>query len=297
MTGKQTLIAAVAASFVAFSANASTTDPIAQLIHFDELTSNAILEQYITEDKNFVVDAIDVTEVKPKTTPATYTYSDGKVNPQSGNCAPSTDSNPSNCIIESSQGQIFTLKHDSGASGVLANYGAQAEDTFDFLGFYFELTGNGGSCSGITGGSASCTNFLTISAYSIGADPTSDSALGSLTWFAGLTDNNQYLSYAPSGGNVGASEPVGFSNQGYYVNLQSFSLWENVGLITFQSGSYAQIRLDCISVASDNSTTSPYNTDTACGLGTTTVVPLPAAGWLMLAGIGGLVALRRKKDV
>ncbi len=29
--------------------------------------------------------------------------------------------------------------------------------------------------------------------------------------------------------------------------------------------------------------------------GQTTVVPLPAAGWLMLAGIGGLAALRRKK--
>jgi hypothetical protein len=31
------------------------------------------------------------------------------------------------------------------------------------------------------------------------------------------------------------------------------------------------------------------------GRGTPNVVPLPAAGWLLLAGVGGLVAMRRKK--
>jgi hypothetical protein len=39
----------------------------------------------------------------------------------------------------------------------------------------------------------------------------------------------------------------------------------------------------------DISHVSFYNT------GTPGVVPLPAAGWLLLAGVGGLVAMRRKK--
>lgn len=181
-------------------------------------------------------------------------------------CADTTEaSGNGSCLIEGKQGVMPTMTRLSG------------DGTFSLDGFYFLLTGKGtGSENAITATAYSLTNVL----------------LGAVTFQLGgiYGEVTQYLDGAAAGPLV--------KNTGYLADLTGLSQFQNVGKITFSAATSAQVRLDCVVATFDGATTEPLSSfNQGCGAGETTPppVPLPAAGWLMLAGLAGLAAVRRRK--
>lgn len=73
---------------------------------------------------------------------------------------------------------------------------------------------------------------------------------------------------------------VGHNDGGHVVDLTLLALFQNVTSLTFSSSSGGNVRLDDLAI---------YSPPPA-------PVPVPAAGLMLLAGIGGLAALRRRKS-
>lgn len=164
-----------------------------------------------------------------------------------------------NCVQEFQNGEIgeFT-RSDSGE--------------FDFLGFYFSLQGRGGTDDDL--------NFLTVEAENDGTTigPIFEIALADL-----LTSSLPYFDVAWADGgdgdpnavckddqNVAFDKTVRVCNQkGYFVSVLS-GVWNGVDLVRFTSSSTAQTRIDNLSA-----------------------IPLPAAAWFLIAGLGALGGLAR----
>ncbi|MDB5661592.1 MAG: sorting protein [Cypionkella sp.] len=96
-------------------------------------------------------------------------------------------------------------------------------------------------------------------------------------WFKLLGASPAELTVNSSkGGSVVLTEAVyGKNNDGNFYNLLGNALFTDVEWVTFTNSGKGNVRVDDI--------------------GTPAAVPLPAAGWLMIAGLGGLAALRRKR--
>ncbi|WP_426037290.1 VPLPA-CTERM sorting domain-containing protein [Cypionkella sp. TWP1-2-1b2] len=96
-------------------------------------------------------------------------------------------------------------------------------------------------------------------------------------WFKLLGASPAELTVKSSkGGNLVLTEAVyGNNNDGKTYNLVGNALFADIEWITFTNSGKGNSRVDDI--------------------GTPAAVPLPAAGWLMVAGLVGLTALRRKR--
>lgn len=68
------------------------------------------------------------------------------------------------------------------------------------------------------------------------------------------------------------------NNQGITIDTELNALFQDITFISFDNNGTGNVRVDDIVAADDM-----------------TPVPLPAAGWLLFAGIGGLVAAGRRK--
>ncbi len=134
---------------------------------------------------------------------------------------------------------------------------------FSLNGFYFDMQGTGGQ---------NAVNELRVSTDKTGASPLIF-RLGQLA----PTGTQLYFPYTSTGT---PPAPTGTlynglinNNDSYFVTINS-DLFRNVKFVTWETTSTANVRIDDISVSA---------------------IPLPAAGWLLLAGIGGLAAARRMK--
>lgn len=251
-------------------------------------------------------------------------------NPQSDTkCAddPSNTSGSANgsCLQEETQGLITNMSRPTDADALksaidavngnsgsadaqrtqlLSDAGATAQ-TFNLHEFYFVLVGNG------------LGNFISVfDTTSVGLlppYPSSDAEFasmvatfgdygttgncGSLTGFAGY----KFELGQTYGGGAGCTPVVTNYNTGLVEALQintpyvaslgmNDSIFTGVKSVTWYGLSSANNRLDCVVVSYAGSVG-----NTNCGLEPDGYIPLPAAGWMLIGGIGGLAALRRKK--
>ena len=75
-----------------------------------------------------------------------------------------------------------------------------------------------------------------------------------------------------------AANVVGHNDGGHVVDLSTLALFQNATSLTFSTNGGGNVRLDDLAIAP-------------------APVPLPAAGLMLLAGIGGLASLRKRKSV
>jgi hypothetical protein len=195
------------------------------------------------------------------------------------------------CLMEIGQGDLTTMTYD--ASG-LGPYGGKVQgevidpspnygDAFNLDFFYFVLVGLG----------TEQVNSLTVLGNKVGGGQVSAQfILGNPT---GATATGASVSFATDeGSNANNSDDDTIQNNvGYWVDLDD--QWNNLLSVSWllntnEDVQSAQARLDCVGAFE-----SGLGSESSCKPTSVPPVPLPAAGWLLLAGVGGLVAMRRRK--
>ncbi|MCX7890547.1 MAG: VPLPA-CTERM sorting domain-containing protein [Rhodobacteraceae bacterium] len=149
--------------------------------------------------------------------------------------------------------------------GVITTMVKDGGGAFDLLGFYFVLVGNGSQTQGV--------QDITVKGTF------ADSSTKSLTFAL----NDLLSSFAPDSSVTGYDNPAATSilkNDGYVVSILN-GLFNGVVKVDWTTNSQgvqsANARLDNVVVA-----------DPA-------PIPVPAAGWLLLGGLGALAAARRRR--
>jgi hypothetical protein len=147
-------------------------------------------------------------------------------------------------------------------------------NAFTLKSFYFSIIGEG------TGGA----NFISVEGFDASGSTGSaitfnlSEALSNFPSSKGVT-----VSYTKAATGAACSTPTDLpsnvicKNHGYTADLSGLAAFQDVTSIQWSSSATAQGLIDDIMT------------------GGTAVVPLPAAGWMLLAGVGGLAAMRRRK--
>ncbi len=175
------------------------------------------------------------------------------------------------CLQEADQsdGVITTITYSGGA--------------FDFLGFYLNFNGLTQDLE---------NNFLTISdgtnSLFLNLGQTfAEIGLATVYGFVG-NGNNKTLTALDT-----STTKFSFGSDGFLIGLGDF--FTDVTSINFTSDGQGTIRIDCAYYNVGETGSFSEKEFTNCSPSTPPVVPLPAAGWLLLAGLGGLAALRKRK--
>lgn len=219
----------------------------------------------------------------------------------SGNCAPAESGNGS-CLNEKNGGQgiISTVSRPADLSGVLQELDdAKQKDypdvlqsvsstelkAFTLVSFWFQLLGNGKNDEG--------PNAITVVNTGGQPDPlypdqtTAPNATSSFTYEEGQIYAN-VVNFK-----TGLSEKIDKNNKDGYVATFTTE-FANVLSVSWYNKTSANIRVDCVKTSYDGGS-DVYSK--ACGFEPTppAVVPVPAAGLLLVGGLGALAAIRRRK--
>jgi hypothetical protein len=149
-----------------------------------------------------------------------------------------------------------------------------APDTFDLLGFWFSLEGQGSKPTkdvtlyGFQG--ETVTKTIVFSIDKLFSDLLGEGA----SLIGGIGDSGTGKDPDPECLDTKICDGVG-----YAVTLTG---WTDLTRVLWDVEREGNSSLDTIKLRRDGDTPPP-------------VVPLPAAGWLLIAGVGGLAALKRKK--
>ena len=164
------------------------------------------------------------------------------------------------CIQElRGQGLITTITRMDGAA-------------FNLDGFYFSLQGNGQQATHDVSVSRGGTMFT----YALG-DTDADGATGGLISLYDNTNNT----IGGLLGNGTIQKSTGSDGPNYVVQYDAE--FDGITSVSFFGATTANTRIDNIRLS--RNMPKPPTGD----------VPLPAAGWMLLAGLGGMAAMRRRK--
>ncbi|WP_120502108.1 VPLPA-CTERM sorting domain-containing protein [Roseovarius sp. EL26] len=146
--------------------------------------------------------------------------------------------------------------------------------TFSLIDFWFSPTGK--AANPVLGDDGELIdNFFSVTAIKGAVETTIQFALGDmLSSFSPLADVTWAAGEGATGSASATCQAEICKNEGYRVTLTS-AFFQDVDKISWSAKGSGQSRLDTINVER------------------TSIIPLPAAGWLLLAGLGGLAALRR----
>jgi hypothetical protein len=182
------------------------------------------------------------------------------VNIQGGLCA------DGKCTIETTQTVEPTLYRED-------------QENFDLFSFYFLNTGNGAIGDEEEGNEGDPTNFVSLDLYdAFDGSIVHSFYFGNLQTFSAVEGFGLDIVYFDGEGSDPGNEAECFEtiickNYGYVVSLNDLGL--NIGKAVWSAAGDANARLDDLVVSQ---------------------IPLPAAGWLLLGGLGGLVAIRRRRS-
>lgn len=98
-------------------------------------------------------------------------------------------------------------------------------------------------------------------------------------WFQLLGNDDDLTVTTDKGSLTLAENDYGFNNGGQVIDLSTNAIFTDIAYVSFLTNE-GNARIDDITVSYD---------DPPIG-----AVPLPAAGWLLIAGLGGLAAMRRR---
>lgn len=179
------------------------------------------------------------------------------INIQSGLCE------TGECTIESGQTSLPMISRPD-------------NETFSLIDFWISPTGLAGNRDPDTG--ELTDNYLSVTAFKGLVETTIKFAIGdSISPFGSALATVEWAPGEAATGSATATCKAELCfNEGYRVTLTS-PFFQDVDKIVWSSKGSGQARLDTINLERMG------------------VVPLPAAGWLLLAGLGGLAAMRRRK--
>lgn len=187
-------------------------------------------------------------------------YSVKPTNIQSGNC------DVNKCTIESGQGDQLGIER------------IEEPLKFDAISFWFSPTGRAANPVFDEDGNI-IENYIEVTAFKGAFETTIQFYLGrSLPTFAPLATVVQDNGEGSTASATDECKLVICKNTGYLVTFTS-DLFKGIDRIQWGAKDSGQSRIDSITLKREEME----------------VIPLPAAGWLLLAGVGGLVAMRRKK--
>lgn len=256
------VMAASVMSLVSYAGHASTVSTAqTQIIDFDDVPNNGV-GSYTTADGQF--------------------FFAGTNFQSSSQCADSSTGGNGSCLIEA-------RSNGGNASDAVTTLTrlTDADNAFTLTSFYFVLTGNVGNGSGNGNGSsnrgggpsASPGQFLQV----VGSN-------GATQQFDLGTVYDNIVGYE-DGAAAGALQ-AGVAYVATFTDL--FADVTSIRWIGSQGGN---LRLDCVGVAYDNGPGGPNGANCIAGDDPVVVpaVPLPAAGWMLVAAMGGLTVMRRRK--
>lgn len=269
----RSLTVAAASAVALLCASGASAATVTQLIHFDDASNPGgnptVGGVYTTMDDNFSFD--------PANTQNSSLCADATSAATSNNgiCLKEAGAGPNN-----SNSSLTTMTRND-----LTPLDQIDNTLFSLDSFYMLFTGRGDD-----------PNFFELSAVD---------ALGNIV--AGTTQKYQIST---------AAAPIAYSNVtienttttpafltfgvGYFFDVSSFLIYDNVAGIRWVGSSSAQLRLDCVVATFDGTTTEPLSSfSNGCGTGDPggfTPVPVPASLPLLAGGLGlaGWV-LRRKQ--
>ncbi|MGI1661248.1 VPLPA-CTERM sorting domain-containing protein [Palleronia sp. KMU-117] len=170
-------------------------------------------------------------------------------------------------------------------NGEATNVVQDDKDPFDLLSFHFNFQGDNSNAGGPNAQPAiNRLDLFSMIGEAVG--PTTNISLGSA--YDGTGAFKIYLASDTSAVFTGAL----VKQTGYFVVFNDW--FDGITKFTWDAVDNKQIRIDCVSISPDGANISASDLG-ECAPSSTPVIPLPAAGWLLIAGIGGLAAVKKRK--
>jgi hypothetical protein len=179
--------------------------------------------------------------------------------------------------------------HEAGMQEILSRTDTDPDTTeaFDLLGFFVDLTGQGNDDG----------NFLTVTGKFEEEENKGDVFMTLLidnTNFAEFSGGGDYADiFDRDGEPVSEIIPHGGSANGVFVMIYD-GFFYGVTSISWNALGSANVRLDCVALSRPTGEGSVSLVEMTSCNPNPSVIPLPAAGWLLFAGLGSLAVMRRR---